>query len=76
MGPSPLSTKPFWRRINRIRNKKRPSAIPDIHLDCKILETDEEKANAFADRLENIFSNENKPNFDREHMEKINKFTI
>jgi hypothetical protein len=74
LGKSPLSTIPFWKRINRIRNQKKSNSIADLVVNGELLDNDQKKADAFADRLENIFSDENSQNFDASNKEKIEKF--
>lgn len=60
---SHISSKPFWSRINRIRNKKQPKNIPDIKHNGVILSTDSEKANAFANKLFTTFNSDDDPVF-------------
>ena len=69
LGPCPLSTKPYWQRINRIRKKKVTRGIPYINLDSKVLSTDEEKAKAFSAKLRNTFSEDQSysNSFNEEH---------
>ena len=49
IGPNPFSSAPFWRRINRMRSKKRQNNIGTVTIEGVELERDEDKANAFAD---------------------------
>ena len=44
-GPNPMSSKPWWKRINRFR-KKRNNGIPTLFVNNKELKTDIEKADA------------------------------
>ena len=46
-----LSTKPFWNRINRRKNKIHPNKIPDIIENEVLLTTKEDKAKAFGRKL-------------------------
>ena len=56
LGNCPNSTKAYWNRINRIKNKKQPKSLPNLLINDSILETDEEKANAFSERLSDTFN--------------------
>ena len=44
-GPNPISTKPFWKRINRLRNSPESSSIPTLRENGQVYKTDQEKAN-------------------------------
>ena len=57
IGQNPLSTKPYWRRINRIRNKKEPKDIPSLIINDNLIELNIDKAKAFGNRLNSIFNN-------------------
>ena len=74
MGPSPLSTIPFWRRINRLRNNSHSKNIASLLISDQLISEDVDKANAFADRLEKIFSNENDERFDSHFSVATNDF--
>ena len=50
------SSKVFWRRINRLKSKKEPNSIPDLIHGGKILKNDQEKANAFGEKLVDTFN--------------------
>ena len=63
LGPSPLSTIPFWKRINRLRDAKRKRVIATIVHNNQILESNVDKANLFADNLESKFTTANNPKF-------------
>ena len=54
-GPNPLSSKPFWKRINRFRNKPY-RGIPTLFNQTIELKTDEEKALAFGNKLLDTFN--------------------
>ena len=58
LGSRPLSSKPFWNRINRLRNKKQPNQIPAILDRDSLLVDDDDKVEAFGRKLESTF-NEN-----------------
>jgi hypothetical protein len=48
---NPLNTKPFWQKINTLRGKAKSNSIPTLLKDNNKYETDDEKANLFADIL-------------------------
>ena len=56
-----MTTKPFWNRINRLKNKKQQNKIPSILDNETWLETEEAKANAFGKKLELTFNDYNEP---------------
>jgi hypothetical protein len=62
-GKSPLSTIPFWKRINRLRESKRASKAGALRVDGKLIESSKEKANVFADNLEKKFRHEENEHF-------------
>jgi hypothetical protein len=74
LGPSPLSSAPFWRKINTMRGKHKKTNIGTIIVDGVKLTTDKEKADAFAQKLEKTFSNDDLNNFDQATKIEINKF--
>ena len=47
---------PFWKKINRFRNKKVSNEIPTLKVNNMDLCSDEEKACAFASKLFNTFN--------------------
>ena len=55
LGKNP-STKPFWKRINKLKGKKSKSNIPTLKVGNDIYETDKEKADLFAQSLKTTFS--------------------
>ena len=62
-GKSPLSSVPFWRRINRLRACKRNRGIAELKVnDIKISES-KAKADVFAESLSKKFSLEENVNF-------------
>ena len=67
MGPHPLSTVPFWKRINRLRGKNQSPNIGSLKIDGLTITCNSEKAKVFADRLENVFKNDNNAWFDQTH---------
>ncbi len=64
MGPNPLSTTPFWRRINRLRGKKQSANINTLEHNGEKITSDKAKAEIFADRLETVFKDDEDPKFD------------
>ena len=54
-GPHPLSSVPFWKRINRLRSNKRHKKIETLIVDGVNYETEKEKADLFAQALEDKF---------------------
>ena len=65
-GPNPLSSVPFWRRINRLRSNKRRMGIAELVIDGKRVTDPVQKANAFAENLAEKFSMEENNNFNKE----------
>ena len=55
-GKNPLSSTPFWRKINMFRNKKTSNEIPTLVNGDVELSSAEDKACAFAKKLANTFS--------------------
>jgi hypothetical protein len=47
-GNNPLSSKPYWQRIGRLRGNKLQDSIPTLKMDNKEFESDKEKADLFA----------------------------
>jgi hypothetical protein len=73
MGPHPLSTIPFWRRINRLRNKNQQQNVSTLIVEGLEIKTNESKAKVLADRLEEVFSDDKNPKFKESHYNEINK---
>jgi hypothetical protein len=63
VGPNPISTKPFWKRINRFRNAPISNSIPTIKEGGIEYKTDKEKAEVFAKHLASTFSEDPTQNF-------------
>jgi exonuclease III len=74
LGPNPLSSTPFWKKINSMRGKKAQTNIGTIIIDGVNLNTDKEKADAFAKRLESIFQDDNLDQFDKVKKIEIDTF--
>ena len=76
LGTRPMSTKPFWNRINRLKNKKQQNKIPSILDNETWLETEEAKANAFGKKLELTFNDYTEPDqlFNADHYKYVDKY--
>jgi hypothetical protein len=74
LGPHPLSSIPFWKRIDRYRNKKRSNSIGTIVVEDKELKLNNDKANAFAENLSKTFSEDLNVNYNQSHKQKVEKF--
>ena len=66
-GKNPLSTKPFWQRINKLKGNKISKSIPTLKKEDILFETDKSKANLFSDILKSTFSDQNDEKFNMEH---------
>jgi hypothetical protein len=73
-GPHPLSSVPFWKRINRLREAKRAKRIATILVDGKEYKESMEKATLFADSLEKKFKLDANPLFNDEKKRQIDDF--
>ncbi len=76
LGPNPLSSTPFWKRINSMRGNKVQTNIGTIIVDGVKLSTDKEKADAFAKRPEAIFQDDNLDQFDKLKKSKLIIFLL
>ena len=68
IGPRPWSSKPYWKRINELRNKRKPKNMPTIIHKEVSLTSDESKAKAFKDKLKSTF------NEDKNYSRNFNEF--
>ena len=69
-----ISSKPFWKRINTIKNidsHSKSSKIPTLVHESKQFNTDLEKAELFGTKLANTFCDANDQKFDQSHKTKI-----
>ena len=73
MGPHPLSTIPFWRRINRLRNKTQQQNVGDLMVDGLKVSTNSGKTKVLADQLEGVFSSNIDPKYDKNNFQDINR---
>ena len=74
IGPNPLSTKIYWKRINRVRHKKKTTNTPNLFINDTLIDTDEGKANDFGKKLFKTFNDqpEESSNFNATHF--VEKF--
>ncbi|RNA02709.1 RNA-directed DNA polymerase from mobile element jockey-like [Brachionus plicatilis] len=56
MGKNPLSSRPFWEKINKFRSKKSSKLIPTLLANNQELSTDSEKGKFFGEFLSLTFS--------------------
>ena len=75
-GKNPTSTKPFWKKINKIRGKSTKSSIPVLKVDQNVYQTDDEKANLFANMLKTTFADGNDDIFDINALSSSTLFSI
>ena len=73
MGPHPLSTISFWRRINRLRNKTQQQNVGDLMVDGLKVSTNSGKTKVLADQLEGVFSSNIDPKYDKNNFQDINR---
>ncbi|RNA25959.1 hypothetical protein BpHYR1_006475 [Brachionus plicatilis] len=59
LGPYPCSSKPFWKKINRLKTNNVNSKIPTLITDEKEFKTDKEKRDLFRSIFCKTFSIEN-----------------
>jgi hypothetical protein len=71
MGPHPLSTIPFWRRINRLHSQPQQKNVADLNVEGVTITTNEGKAKVLADRLENIFTNDENDKFSKDKFDEV-----
>jgi hypothetical protein len=71
MGKNPISTIPFCKKIGRMRNKKRSSAITKLIYNGREATTSEEKPNVFAEKLVEVFSESSTNSFNIDHKNRI-----
>ena len=77
-GDQPLSSRPYWRRINRIKGNTMTATIPTLKTKVNNVETahktDHEKANVFGKRLFEIFNVDNNTNFNSEREKEVRRY--
>ena len=76
LSPHPLTVKPLWKKIKRMKNQATEIEIPTLIKDGKSYETDDEKARVFAERMAETFreSSDSANRFDKENYEKVTDF--
>jgi hypothetical protein len=74
IGPHPLSTTPFWRRINRIRGKGKGRNIGTLKVNGLEVTENGLKAQAFATRLKEVFSNDDSSQFNRATFTRVTNY--
>ena len=76
LGPHPLSVKPLWKKIKRMKNQPSEQDIPTLIRNGVPFETDEEKARVFAERMAETFreSSDSAKTFDKQNHEKVSDF--
>jgi hypothetical protein len=73
-GKSPLSSIPFWKRINRLRESKRKARRSALIIDGQHVHESKDQANLFAQNLEKKFSDERNEYFDERNKKKVEDF--
>lgn len=73
-GPHPLSSVPFWKRINRLRSNKRQKPIETLIINGVRYDEDIDKSNVFSENLEKKFKSENNPRYNANLKENIENF--
>ena len=73
-GASPLSSVPFWKRINRLRANKRRKKLNSIQIDGQIITDGVKIADLFASDLEAKFKLDKNDRFDNIHRVNIEHF--
>ena len=71
---NPINSKAIWNRINLLRGKRQSKSIGSLSVDGKKFELDNEKAEVFGNQLKNVFSEENNPQFNRDHKKYVDEF--
>ena len=73
-GKAPLSSAPFWKRINRLRANKRRNTIRSLSSNNTTITDPVEMANIFASDLEVKFRTDTNPRYDEHHKSNIENF--
>lgn len=72
LGHYPVSTRLFWKKINKARHGKKTNSIPNLKYMGTIIKNDQEKADLFAEILSKIFKNDSDlSSFNEAHRIKI-----
>lgn len=73
LGPNPLSSKPFWQKINKFK-KKGSDSIKDLKVGEKIYTDEKSKCQIFGNQLENTFKIDPSEAFDKKFEEEVLTF--
>ena len=75
LGPYPTSTRKFWAKINEAKSQKKSKTIPTLKFENVLFKSDEDKANLFAKRLSETFTDDaNSPDFDAQFYSFVEDF--
>ena len=74
LGPYPCSSKPFWKKINRLRTNNVNSQIPTLRIEDKEFKTDKEKGDLFRSILCKTFSTEKSIDLNEGSTENIDSY--
>ena len=78
LGPYPVSSRSFWKIINKTRKPKSSGDIPTLRANKEIYKTDKMKSFLFSETLSSIFKNQSDIRFNqhndfiRNEVQKIN----
>ena len=73
LGGYPVSSRPFWNEINKIKNPKQSSGIPNLKVDDIEYKSDPEKINLFSSIFNETFSDQVATNvFDDNNFKEVN----
>ena len=75
-GRNPINSKPFWQRIGKLKGKKINNSIPTLKTNNNIYESEEDKANLFAENLKRTFSDQNDPRFDEKFKLRVENYVV
>ena len=73
-GKNPLSSIPFWKRINRLRESKRHKHIESLVIDGERIFESQKIAESFARNLESKFKKDDNPRFNNKHKNEVEDF--
>jgi hypothetical protein len=73
VGPNPVCSVPFWRRVNAHRQNKSARGIPGLVLKNRTILKDEEKAQVFQEMLAERFTDSDDGSFDDGHKVVVEK---
>jgi endonuclease/exonuclease/phosphatase family metal-dependent hydrolase len=73
IGPHPVSSRPFWAKINQARTANKAVVFPTLEKNNQFFKTSEEKAHIFSKLLSTTFNDEGNDNeFDSSFKEEVN----